>query len=99
MELFLKKVLTFIRPTPNFTINCHNTKSLTLLMLLRLGLAHHREHKFKHSLLQQSDANVTHVLLFGDTSFDKNFNTLILEATIEYLVAIGRFDKPLFNNF
>ena len=49
--------------------------------------------------VQQSDANFTHILLFGVISFDKNRNSLILMVLMDYLVATGRFDQPLFNNY
>ena len=50
------------------------------------------------SILYQDDSKFTSVLLFGDTSFDRNKNTFILEATIDYLISTGRFDEPLFNS-
>ena len=127
IKTFKKRILSFIRPSPNSTFNCHNPKGIKLLSRLRLGLSHLREHKFKHSfqdslnpfcfcgkgevetsshyllycshysnerlallnaiknidmsILQQSDSKFTSVLLFGDTSFDNNKNTFILDAT------------------
>ena len=48
IETFEKRVLSFIRPSPNSTFNCYNHKELKLLSRLRLGLNHLREHKFKH---------------------------------------------------
>ena len=50
------------------------------------------------AILQQNDANFTNILLFGATSFNKNTNSLILMALMDYLVATGRFDQPPFNN-
>ena len=50
------------------------------------------------SILQQNDSKFTSVLLFGDTSFDNNKNTFILDATIDYIISTGRFDVPLFNS-
>ena len=50
------------------------------------------------SILQQSDSKFTSVLLFGDTSFNNNKNTFILDDTIDYIILTGRFDEPLFNN-
>ena len=125
IEAFKKRILSFIRPSPNSTFNCHNPKGIELLSRLRLGLSHLREHKFKHnfqdslnpfcncgkgeerlallntiknidmSILQQSDSKFTSVLLFGDTSFDNNKNTFILDATIDYIISTGRFDELL----
>ena len=39
-------------------------------------------------IFQLSDANLTSVLIFGNTLFDKYTNTLILEATMEYLIKL-----------
>ena len=49
IETFKKKILSFFRPSPKSTFNCHNPKGIKLLSRLRLGLNHLREHKFKYS--------------------------------------------------
>ena len=49
IESFKKRTLSFIRPSPNITFNCHNLKGIKPLSRLRLGQSHLREHKFKHS--------------------------------------------------
>ena len=64
IKTFKKRILSFIKPSPNTTFNCHNAKEIKLLSRLfnchnakeikllsrlRLGLSHLREHKFKHS--------------------------------------------------
>ena len=49
IETFKKRILSFIRSSPNSTSNCHNPKGIKLLSRLRLGLSHLREHKLKHS--------------------------------------------------
>ena len=49
-------------------------------------------------ILQQSDLKFTSALLFGDTSFDNNKNTFILDATIDYFISTERFDESLFNS-
>ena len=48
-SVFKKKILSFIRPTPNSVFNCHHPKGLIFLTRLRLGLSHLREHKFNHN--------------------------------------------------
>ena len=45
--IFRKRILSFIRPSPNSTLNCHNPKGRKLLSGLTLGLSYFREHKFK----------------------------------------------------
>ena len=44
-----KKNLSFIRPSANSILNCHNPREIKLLSRLRLGLSHLREQKFKNS--------------------------------------------------
>ena len=48
------------------------------------------------SILQQSDSKFT--LLFGNTFFDNNENTFILDATIDYIISTRRFDVPLLSS-
>ena len=38
---------------------------------------------------------VTETLLYGDSSYDDTNNTLIMNATMEFLFASKRFDVPL----
>ena len=49
--LFKKRILQFIRPTPNNTFNCCNPIGIKLITKLRLGLSHLRDHKYKHNSL------------------------------------------------
>ena len=46
-------------------------------------------------LLKNDDKNLTQVLLFGNETFDTNVNTLILNATIDYLLSTKRFEDSL----
>ena len=49
-ELFIDNVIAnALRPSPNSIFNWHNPKRLKLLIRLRLGLSHLRDHKFKRS--------------------------------------------------
>ena len=49
LNVFKKRLLNFIRPSGTTVFHCHNPKGVKLLTMLRLGLSHLREHKFKHS--------------------------------------------------
>ena len=49
-------------------------------------------------ILQLSDSKFTSVLLFGDSSFNNNKNTFILDATIDYIISTRRFEVPLFSS-
>ena len=109
--------------------------------MLRLGLSHLSEHKFKHSfqdslnptcsfgndidtsahflhqcpnfsnesttfldiigsinrnILTIDDSQVTETLLYGDSKLNNINNTLILNSTIDFLIASKTFDMPLF---
>ena len=49
INMFKKKLLKFITPVPNSTYNINDSKGLTLLTRLRLGLSHLGDHKFRHN--------------------------------------------------
>ena len=49
INVFKKELLKFIRPVPNSTYNINDSKGLTLLTRLRLGLNHLGDHKFRHN--------------------------------------------------
>ena len=46
--------------------------------------------------LESNDFYLTQTLLFGSTSFDSETNTLVLNATIDYILSTERFEQPLF---
>ena len=43
-----------------------------------------------------NDSILTHILLFGKVSLDISANTLILTATMKYIISMNRFQKSLF---
>ena len=47
-------------------------------------------------ILDSNDSYLTQTLLFGSTSFDSETNTLVLNATIDYILSTERFEQPLF---
>ena len=48
LSIFEKKLLIFIRPIANITFKCHSSIGIKFTML-RLGLSHCHQHKFKHN--------------------------------------------------
>ena len=42
-----------------------------------------------------NDSILTHILLFGKVSLDISANTLILTATMKYIISTNRFQKSL----
>ena len=49
INMFKKELLKFITPVPNSTYNINDSKGLTLLTRLRLGLIHLGDHKFRRN--------------------------------------------------
>ena len=47
------------------------------------------------SILEFSDAVVTKILLFGDSTLSDSCNTLILNLTIDYIMSTKRFDGSI----
>ena len=47
-------------------------------------------------ILESTDSYLTQTLLFGCTSFDLETNTLVLNATIDFILSTERFEEPLF---
>ena len=43
-----------------------------------------------------NDSILSHILLFGKVSLDISVNTLILTATMKYILSTNRFQKSLF---
>ena len=140
LNIFKKTLLNFIHPSGSTLFDCHNPKGVKLLIKLRLGLSHLREHKFKHSfqdslnpicscgndietpahyilhcpnfsnerstllniigsidrnILARNDSQVTESLLYGNSNSNNITKTLILNATIDLLIATKRFDASL----
>ena len=51
--------------------------------------------KIDCKLLELTKSSLSQTLLYGDTLFDKEKNTLIVNATTEYILSTERFEKPL----
>ena len=52
--------------------------------------------KTDSKLLESNDSYLTQTLLFGSASFDSETNTLVLNATTDYILSTERFEEPLF---
>ena len=48
------------------------------------------------TFLEQSDSFINNVLFFSDTSSEDYSNTIILNATINYITSTKRFDYSIF---
>ena len=49
VNIFKKKLLSIIRPPPKFVYRIHDSKGLSILTQLRVGLSKLNFHKFKHN--------------------------------------------------
>ena len=76
-----------IESTSHFLLHCpsFNVERYTLLSTLN---------KIDCKLLELTKASLSQILLYGNTLFDKEKNTLILNATIEYILSTERFEEP-----
>ena len=77
-----------IETSTHFLLHCPNY-SIERLTFLNIVSNIHR------SSLNKNDLKVTESLLYGDSSLDDTNNTLIMNATMEFLFASKRFDVPL----
>ena len=77
-----------IEASTHFLLHCSNysNERLTCLNIIR---------NIDSKILSKNDLKVTETLLYGDSSYDDTNNTLIMNATMEFLFASKRFDVPL----
>ena len=102
LSIFRKKLLHFIRPTPNSIYNCHNPKRVELITGLRLWLYSLIQcpvstlSSLDGNLLDNTDCTLKQTLLFDNMSFKSNKNLKILITTTDYILSSKRFDEPQF---
>ena len=72
----------------HFLLHCSNysNERLTFLIIIR---------NIDSNILSKNDLKVKETLLYGDSSYDDTKNTLIMNATMEFLFTSKRFDVPL----
>ena len=77
-----------IETSTHFLLHCSNysNERLTFLNIIR---------NIDSNILSKNDLKVTETLLYGDSSYDDTNNTLIMNATMEFLFASKRFNVPL----
>ena len=78
-----------IESTSHFLLHCpiFHDKRHTLLSTLN---------NIDSKILESNDSYLTQTLLFGSISFDSETNTLVLNATIDYILSTERFEESLF---
>ena len=77
-----------IETSTHFLLHCSNYSNERLSFLNTIR-------NIASNILSKNDLKVTETLLYGDSSYDDTNNTLIMNATMEFLFASKRFDVPL----
>ena len=78
-----------IESTEHFLLHCPQFVNERRTLLSTIG-------NINYKLLENTDSNLTQMLLLGNTSFDITDNTKILNATIHFILLTKRLDEPLF---
>ena len=78
-----------VESTAHFLLHCpiYNNDRSSLLSTIR---------NIDCKLLEITDSSLTHTLLYGNPSFDIITNSLILNATIDFILSTKRFEEALF---
>ena len=78
-----------VESTTHFLLHCpiYNNDRSSLLSTIR---------NIDCKLLEITDSSLTHTLLYGNPSFDIITNSLILNATIDFVLSTKRFEEALF---
>ena len=78
--------------------SCGSSIESTSHFLFHCPIFHDKRHTLLSTLNNNdsTDSYLTRTLLFGCTSFDSETNTLVLNATIDYILSTERFEEPLF---
>ena len=78
-----------VESTTHFLLHCpiYNNDRSSLLSTIR---------NIDCKLLEITDSSLTHTLLYGNPSFDIITNSLILNATIDFILSTKRFEETLF---
>ena len=87
----------------NTLCSCGSSIESTSHFLLHCPIFHDKRHAFLSTLnnidckiLDSSDSYLTQTLLFGCTLFHSETETLVLNATIDYILSTERFKESLF---
>ena len=74
--------------TSHFFLHCplFADKRITLLNTLR---------KTDYKLIEMNESCLTETLLFGNSLFELEKNSLFLKVSVDYILSIERFEEPL----
>ena len=79
------------------TLNLYNNVGITnFTSMKKKTLLDNIKSVLLNNILEQSDSFINNIRLFGDTSLDDSSNTIILNATINYVTSTERFDGSIF---
>ena len=100
LHIFKKTLLKFIHASGSTVFNCHNPKRISLLTCDVL-FSNERSTflniigSIDRNMLTRIDSQVTETLLYGNSNLSNITNTLILNATKDFLMATKRFSFRL----
>ena len=77
-----------VETTFHFLLSCLNYSGERLSLLSKIR-------NIIPNILQNTNSQITRFFLHGDKNFTASTNFIILNSTIEYIVATKRFDEPL----
>ena len=85
----LRKLTTKLETNTHFFLYCplFTNQRRTLLSTVK---------DIDSSLTNTNDSILTHILLFGKASLDTSASTLLLNATMNYIISTNRFEESLF---
>ena len=78
-----------LKKTSHFLLHCpiySNVQSLLLVIIRNIDC----------KLLENTETSLTQAVLYGNTYLDINTNSLILNATIDFILSTKRFEGALF---
>ena len=79
-----------LKTTFDFLLSCPNYSDERLTLLSKIT-------NINPNILENTDSQITQFILYGDKNFTVSTNFVILNSTIEYILATKRSDETLFH--
>ena len=103
IRVYMFTVSFILQPDSGILWSCGSSIESTSHFLLHCPLFHGKRHTLRNTLhnidsklLEYNDSYLTQILLFGSTLFDSETKTLVLNATINYILSTEKVEEPPF---
>ena len=103
IRVYMFTVSFILQPDSGILRSCGSSIESTSHFLLHCPLFHGKRHTLRNTLnnidsklLEYNDSYLTQTLLFGSTLFDSETKTLVLNATINYILSTEKVEEPPF---